>query len=212
MIPLFAKIKWVKCELKRSKMILMVLAFIAAIIAYMLAPPNAQLGTYSATLSFPNPTNYPQIEKVSFTFILSDKETVEWEQYAFRFDDFNVTVYAKESYALAPGSAIEIRVKMVWGNNSIIKITSSLMVITIKGNKDFSVDVRPSKIEDGTYVFRYTPLVKSKEAFAILVLIGFLWFTETITLSSSALLVPILAVVFHILDPKTALSPFSILL
>ncbi len=194
--------------MKRSKIVLMVLAFIAAIIAYMLAPPNAQLGTYSATLSFPNPTNYSQIEKVSFTFVLSDKEAVEWNQYVFSFEDFNVTVYAKESYALAPGSIVEFKVKMIWHNNSIIKITSSLMVITIKNDRGFSVDIRPSKIEDDAYVFKYRPLVKSKEAFAILVLIGFLWFTETIPLSSSALLVPVLAVVLHILDPKTALAPF----
>jgi len=178
------------------------------IVAYVIAPPNAQLGTYAATLSFPNPTNYSKIEEVVFTFNLSERESVEWKLYVFSFDDFNVTVYAKENYALTSGSVIEFKVKLVWHNNTAIKITSSLLVITIENEKGFSVDIRPMKIEDDTYVFRYRPLVKSREAFTILFLIAFLWFTETVPLSSSALLIPVLAVVFNILSPKTALAPF----
>jgi len=178
------------------------------IVAYVIAPPNAQLGTYAATLSFPNPTNYSKIEEVVFNFNLSDRESVGWKLYVFSFDEFDVTVYAKENYALTSGFVIEFKVKLVWHNNTAIKIASSLLVIKIENRKGFSVVIRPIKIEDDTYVFRYRPLVKSREAFTILFLIAFLWFTETVPLSSSALLIPILAVVFNILSPKTALAPF----
>jgi len=187
---------------------LLTLSFLVAIVAYVIAPPIAQLGTYTATLSFPNSTNYSKIEEVVFTFNLSDRESVEWKLYVFSFDEFDVTVYAKENYALTSGSVIEFKVKLVWHNNTAIKITSSLLVIKIENDKGFSVDIRPMRIEDDTYVFRYRPLVKSREAFTILFLIAFLWFTETVPLSSSALLIPVLAVVFNILSPKTALAPF----
>lgn len=194
--------------MKRSKIVLITLSFLVAIIAYILAPPNAQLGTYTAKLTFPNPTDYSQTEQVSFTFNLSDSESVEWKEYVFSFREFNVTVYAKENYVLSSSSVIEFKVKLVWHNNSAIKIASSLLVITIEKGQNFSVDVRPTRIEDDVYVFRYRPLVRSKEAFTILFLIAFLWFTEAIPLSSSALLIPVLAVIFNILSPKTALAPF----
>ena len=194
--------------MKRLKIILLTLSFLVVIVAYVIAPPNAQLGTYAATLSFPNPTNYSKIEEVVFNFNLSDRESVGWKLYVFSFDEFDVTVYAKENYALTSGFVIEFKVKLVWHNNTAIKIASSLLVIKIENRKGFSVVIRPIKIEDDTYVFRYRPLVKSREAFTILFLIAFLWFTETVPLSSSALLIPILAVVFNILSPKTALAPF----
>ncbi|MHA1721579.1 MAG: SLC13 family permease [Candidatus Baldrarchaeia archaeon] len=194
--------------MKRLKIILLTLSFLVVIVAYVIAPPNAQLGTYAATLSFPNPTNYSKIEEVVFNFNLSDRESVGWKLYVFSFDEFDVTVYAKENYALTSGFVIEFKVKLVWHNNTAIKIASSLLVIKIENRKGFSVVIRPIKIEDDTYVFRYRPLVKSREAFTILFLIAFLWFTETVPLSSSALLIPILAVIFNILSPKTALAPF----
>ena len=156
--------------MKRSKIVLITLSFLVATIAYMFAPSNAQLGTYTAKLTFPNPTDYSQTEQVSFTFNLSDSKSVEWKEYVFNFREFNVTVYAKENYALSPTSTIEFKVKLTWHSNSAIKIASSLLVITIKKGQNFSVDVRPTRIEDDVYVFRYRPLVRSKEAFTILFL------------------------------------------
>jgi solute carrier family 13 (sodium-dependent dicarboxylate transporter), member 2/3/5 len=44
---------------------------------------------------------------------------------------------------------------------------------------------------------------------SILIFIGVLWLTEAIHITVTALLVPILAVIFHVYDAKAALSHFS---
>lgn len=194
--------------MRLTKQKFIALAFIIATLAYIFAPANTQPGIYNATLLLPNPNDSTKTEELRFSFILSeDMESSAWTTIIQEFNGFNVTVMFKDTYLLKPGYNVEIRVNLIWQNGTAIQISPNALRISIQNNESH-LEIRPSRVDGTTYIFIYRPLVKSNEAFAILFLIAILWFTEAIPLAAAALLVPVLAVIFSIIDAKTALAPF----
>jgi len=193
--------------MKFTKRYLITVGLMIALVAYFLAPPDTEPGLYFAELSFPNPNN-GEIIRVPFNFTLSEFEESGLITKIYKFSNFSAYLKFREKYLLKPGSPIEFYVKIIWNNGTSIHLVPDSLVISIEKGQSFHVEIRPTKVSDDEYYFVYHPLVKSNEAFFILFFIAFLWFTEALPLASSALLIPVFAVVFQILEPKYALSPF----
>ena len=195
--------------MKRQKQIFLSLAFILAFAAYFVAPPSTQPGVYHIFLTFESPVTIGATEVINFTVTFSEEKATPLELHTFNYSGYYVNVYYSEYYVLSTASSIDFKVSLFWNNGTEIEVSAESISITIKDATGETVTVvRPSGKEGNMYTFSYHPLIHSNEALAILILIALLWFTEAVPLAASALLVPVLAVVFNILDPKTALSPF----
>jgi len=190
------------------KRIFILVAFIVALVAYTYAPADVTPGTYHATFYFQSPVNIERTENITIEFKLGDSCSSSWNIKTISFGEYNATVEYKEQYALSTGSVVEIRTYFMWRNGTKIKLPADVLRLEIRNSDDFEIILRPSRVLDHTYVFLYRPLVKSNVAFAILFLIVVLWFTEAIPLAASALIIPVLAVVFGISSATDALAPF----
>ncbi|MGQ4833750.1 MAG: SLC13 family permease [Candidatus Asgardarchaeia archaeon] len=191
------------------KLALVVIAFIVALSIYSLAPLGTPSGPYSAYLTIPNPNNEDTFVNISFIFTLSDSASADYISEVYNFSNFVVRIKYRHSYLLKPGEVVDVYVSVTYLNGTFIKYSPERLKLEIRSmEKPFSVTIRPTKIIGKEYYFVYHPLVKSNEAFFILFLIAFLWFTEAIPLAGASLLIPIFAVVFQISTPSTILSKF----
>ena len=195
--------------MRKQKQVFLSLAFILALVAYFIAPPSTQPGTYFISLKFQSPLHNGTTEGIYFNVTFSTQKSTPLEVHTFNYFGYYVKVYYSNYYTLSTSTSIDFKVGLFWKNGSAIKISAEDISITIKNVEGNIITIiRPSSREENMYTFLYHPLVHSNEALAILILIALLWFTEAVPLAGSALLVPVLAVVFNILDPKTALAPF----
>ncbi len=187
-------------RIPKKTIIVLIIAVIAGFVSYNMAPSDIQPGTYSVVLS-----------------IQSDSMSIE--------ETFNIT-FVEQGDQLKSVLMIEVPV-----SNLTISYTSQVpiqtgskfvIVISFEGEPIYSKDVsvrlyndagfdqplHPTRQTGSSLSIEYQPLVHSRAAVTILVVVAILWFSEGISLVATSILIPVMIVVTDIASTRTAFAPF----
>ncbi len=120
---------------------------------------------------------------------------------------FNVMILAIgfDNYVLKPGVKVDFILR-IYVNGSLFDV-NPINVENIVFTPDGNVEKGLILIHQQELIFRFALRYKSKIAMTLFLLVAALWLTEIIPLVASAILVPVIAVVFGIATPREALAP-----
>ncbi len=196
-----------------KKTILGSISIIAVVlIGYMITPPSHKPGTYTAKIS----VDFEDFTvSLKFSFEVVDSFSVAQETVVFRnettftLDDekINVTIIAVgyDKFPLKPDSKADFNIYIyVNGEHIYVRPTDVQGIVSLPdGNYENALIL----VHKGNLIFRFAIRYKAEIAIITFLLIAFLWLTEIIPLVASAILVPVISVVFGLSTAKAALAP-----
>ncbi|MFX0086537.1 MAG: SLC13 family permease [Candidatus Hodarchaeota archaeon] len=193
-------------KINRKKVIFVVFAILLFFLGFLLAPPTMTDGNYKGTVTF---TYEEIITQVDFYFKLNS--SIDFPEnpqtLSNTSDNYQITLNSFESYSGQVGKKIKFTVNINNTENFTEGLRLNDFVASIsKGN--FKENFSPKEIISQKAVFEFQIIKFSDIALGLLLMVSFLWMTEIIPLSASALLIPVLIVIFDIDSATGSLSLF----
>jgi sodium-dependent dicarboxylate transporter 2/3/5 len=180
--------------------VLLVITIVAGFAMYNVAPTEIEPGQYSITLEIHSDSiDISQTYNISFVSEVSDGSV----DYVLNGSSTNVTVTVPQSVIIAPDNPLRITLEATGDS-----LSADDIVATLTNVNGFNLTLRPNRQSGQTFIIEYQPLVNSRAAVTILVVVAILWFSEGISLVATSLLIPVLIILADIRTPQTALAPF----
>jgi len=188
------------------------LVILIALLGFIISPPSHSPGKYKAEINID--LDYNAHAVIIFYFNLTSEEVegklVKYSNTTMLILDnsiryFTIIATGYDSYQLKPGTKVDFTLTIYLDNEKIfVKPTKITGVVTLPNGKREKALILSYGEE---LIFRFAVRYQSHIAIVTLFVISFLWLSEIIPLVASALLVPVIAVLFGLMSPKEALSP-----
>ena len=191
---------------RNKKNIFAIIAVCLFFLGYFLAPPTMTDGSYKVIVTFDYQDTTTTTE---FDFELSSSIDLPENPQTISnsSDTYQVIVNSYGSYSSRIGKKITFIVKI---NNSEI-LPANLKLNNFKASiskGNFKETFSPKEIINQDIFFEFQIIKHANIALGLLLLVSFLWMTEVIPLSTSALIVPVAIVIFDIDHATGSLSLF----
>ncbi|TFF96264.1 DASS family sodium-coupled anion symporter [Candidatus Thorarchaeota archaeon] len=187
-------------EVSKKTVVVLTIAFLAAVVLYNVAPAPLPSGVYQAELRITSPGL-----EVSETFEILFREAGEVSEstYTFNGSSTDVVVTLTHEVPLAPNTHMVFVI-----DASGDDLRAEQVTVRLTNMDTVNMTLRPTRQDGQTFHIEYQPLVNSRNATVILGVVGILWFTEGISLVATSVLIPIMIVLSNIQSPEAALAPF----
>ncbi len=193
-------------KITRKKIIFVISALSLFFLGYLLAPPTMTDGNYEGTVTFIYQDTSTQID---FVFQLNSSIFVPEKPLMISnsSNNYQIIINSFESYSSQVGNKITFSVTINDTQNITEDLKLNNFVASIsKGN--FKENFSPKEVINQVFLFEFQIIKYSNIALGLLLMVSFLWMTEIIPLSASALLVPVAIVIFNIDTATGSLSLF----
>ena len=173
------------------------------ILLYHIAPEDNRAGEYELKV-------YAKIDSeiltVSSSFKLGE---LDYSQVSIEEEVKGYTVVLKHQKGIlhSPGNRLAIYFKIL-KNREAVELNLEDVEVEVEDPEGRVFKLPFSKRSNDYIVAEFVPLIKIKEATALLGLVAVLWFTEAIPLSVTALVIAVFEVLLGLLSAREALTPF----
>ena len=183
-------------KITRKKVIFVGFAISLFFLGYLLAPPTMTDGNYKGNVTF---TYNEVITQVDFYFKLNSSIDFPEKPQTLpnSFDTYQIIVNSFESYSGKIGKKITFTVNINRTENFTEDLRLNDFVASISKD-NFKEAFLPKEIKNQNIHFEFQIIKFSDIALGLLLMVSFLWMTEIIPLSASALLIPVIIVIFDI--------------
>ncbi len=188
---------------KRVRIAVCLFALVLMVLLYHLAPADNKPGEYEIRV---HAEVNSKLLTVSSKFMLGEPDlsevSVEEET-----EGYTVVVKHRKGIFYAPGSKLSIYFKIL-KNSEPVEVSLEKVKAEIVDPEGRIFKISFSKKAGDYVVAEFVPLIKIREATALLGLVAVLWFTEAIPLSVTALVIAVFEVLLDLLSAREALTPF----
>lgn len=173
------------------------------ILLYRIAPEDNRSGEYKLKV-------YAKIDSEILTVSSSFKlGKLDYSQVSIEKEVKEYTMVLKHQKGIlySPGNRLAIYFKILKNREAVeLNLEDVEVEVEDPGGRTFKLPF--SKRSNDYIVAEFVPLIKIKEATALLGLVAVLWFTEAIPLSVTALVIAVFEVLLDLLSAREALTPF----
>ncbi|MHA2365327.1 MAG: SLC13 family permease [Candidatus Hodarchaeales archaeon] len=189
-----------------KRVIVFLLISIICGIILVIGPEDTPTGNYNLILRFENvKTN--SWNNVTLNFTLSDQVSDPITT-TLNSGNFDIIIRYFPSIKHSANSAIEYRVQILENRELVSLKFHQIEILLVSSESGQKILLKPIKIDNNNYIFKFQPLIKAKSSLIILSIVAIFWFSEIIPLAFSSFLIPLLTVLFLIMEPDVILSPF----
>ncbi len=193
-------------KISQKKVMFVSFALLLFLLGYFIAPPTMSDGVYQVNVTYQRDNTRVQIN-FSFKLNSSINEPETPLSISNTTNNYQITVNWFESYSGEIGNKIIFRISLMNTLNDTedFKINDFFASIS-KAN--FREKFSAKEIINHELLFEFQIIKYSDIALGLLLAVSFLWMTEVVPLSTSALLVPVVIVIFNIDTATGSLSLF----
>ena len=193
-------------KLSQKKVVFVLIGVFLFFVGFFLAPPTMNDGYYEGNIIYQRNND---IIKIDFNFRLNS--SIDFPKnpqiVSNSTDTYQISVNSFESYSGKIGTKITFTISINNTENATEEFKISNFVASIsKGN--FKQKFSAKEFINKDLLFEFQIIKYSDIALGLLLTVSFLWMTEIIPLAASALLIPVVIVIFNIDTATGSLSLF----
>ncbi len=188
---------------RETRIAICLFALLLMAILYHVAPEDNKPGEYKIKV-------YAEVDSeiltISSVFRLGK---LDYSQISVREEvkDYTVILEHQRGIPHSPGNRLAIYLKIL-KNGETVRLSLENIKAEIEDPTGRIFRIPFSKKSGDYVVAEFVPLIKMREATALLGLVAVLWFTEAIPLSVTALVIAVFEVLLGLLSAREALTPF----